>query len=363
MNFDQFTAQVLHNCDVSDARHAGIYSVCGLAMRLRDLYKWERRLPPWREDEPSRVLAWIGEKEERWESLMDSDYRPLELDGKRLDVFDAAGVNRILNPHGLYYGAGYAHSLKPTFFVARILDRQQVEGHTVWILGEESARDLLTLPAFSQDGQAVLRTEASRMFLWDQIAYMNNTGRRALNFALEAAGIPDDSTDTIKAHFNTLWDLQKEIYVYHEVGELEEKLFDRTTWRQMLADYAHTPVEMLIRTLKDLLADSSPHGALSHIVQQQNSAALGLYLAFGKGFFPMLCPDLICAFDAFVHTQVWEPIRRTVGHIRQTAAGYARQVMDLHAQGRRQSRGAAWCQKAIENTMRDRGMLPASSIN
>jgi hypothetical protein len=42
-----FTRQVLRNCDISDADHAGFYSICGLALRLRDLYKWENQLPPW----------------------------------------------------------------------------------------------------------------------------------------------------------------------------------------------------------------------------------------------------------------------------------------------------------------------------
>ena len=38
------TEQVLRNCHISYARHAGLYSICGLALRLRDLYKWEMGL-------------------------------------------------------------------------------------------------------------------------------------------------------------------------------------------------------------------------------------------------------------------------------------------------------------------------------
>ncbi|MEJ2658563.1 MAG: hypothetical protein P8012_15455 [Desulfobacterales bacterium] len=39
--------QVLFNCNITDSQHAGLYSICGLALRLRDLYKWENRLEPW----------------------------------------------------------------------------------------------------------------------------------------------------------------------------------------------------------------------------------------------------------------------------------------------------------------------------
>ncbi len=79
---NEFTNGVRFNCDVTDAKHAGIYSVCGLVMRLRDLYKWEHRLPPWQEDASDKVLEWIGEKETHWETLMSatsnaSNVRPL----------------------------------------------------------------------------------------------------------------------------------------------------------------------------------------------------------------------------------------------------------------------------------------------
>ena len=48
------TRQVLRNCEISDARHAGLFSICGLALRLRDLYKWEKGLDPWVEKDSSR---------------------------------------------------------------------------------------------------------------------------------------------------------------------------------------------------------------------------------------------------------------------------------------------------------------------
>ena len=48
--------QVRRNCAISDARFAGLYSVCGLVMRLRDLYKWEHSLAPHEEHEASQIL-------------------------------------------------------------------------------------------------------------------------------------------------------------------------------------------------------------------------------------------------------------------------------------------------------------------
>ena len=70
---------MLRNCAISDARHVGLFSVCGLALRLRDLYKWENRLEPWVEEESSKLLNWIGQKEDAWDGLLDREFAPLIL--------------------------------------------------------------------------------------------------------------------------------------------------------------------------------------------------------------------------------------------------------------------------------------------
>jgi len=356
LDMDGLKRQIRFNCDVTDARHAGIYSVCGLVMRLRDLYKWERGLPPWQEDESANVLAWIGDKEDYWEGLLDADYRPLSVNGAEVDAFDTTTVNQWLNPRGFFYGAGYAHSLKPTFFLAEIEDHTTIAGREIWILGREHARDLLTLPAFSQNGQAILRIEAGRMYLWDQILYMGNSGRRALDFALQACGLPDQRHETIQRHFDDVWEVQKALYIRHEIGELEEDEFDRTLWRSMLADYPHTAVELFIRTLKDLLADTSPKGVLTHLIENQDSAGLGLYMAFGNGITRMLTKALICAFDDFTLHFQWHRVAEAGHVVREDVKSHSRQVMDIYRQGRRRE-DLDGARTAIEKVMRHLGLI------
>jgi hypothetical protein len=349
--------QVLYNCDVSDARHAGIYSVCGLAMRLRDLYKWERGLAPWQEDEAARVLEWIGAKEELWETLLEADYCGLAVNGRQFEAFDAQRINAALAPFSLFYGAGYAHSLKPTFFLAEIAREQYVHGHHVRFLGRELARDLLTLPAFGQDGEVVVREHAARMFLWDQIAYISNSGRRALDFALAACGLTDARTKTIRRHFDAVARVQQQIILDHEIGELEETVFPRDTWQAMLADYPHTTVELLIRTLKDLLADTGPHGALTGLLDRRDEAALGLYLAFGNGITRLLTRELICAFDAFSQDRRWDRMMVAAQGVRQKTGAHTRRVLELYHEGR-QGQDSERTQRSIEAFMRRQGWLP-----
>ena len=356
MDLDKFIDSVRFNCDVTDARHAGIYSVCGLVMRLRDLYKWERRIPPWQEDASERVLEWIGDKETHWEGLLADEFQALSIDGQRFDAFDAAGVNQIINPMKLFYGAGYGHSLKPTFFLADIDDCLSVDGRPVQVLGKEHARDLLTLPAFSQDGQVVLRTEAGRMFLWDQILYLGNSGRKAFEFAAMRCGCADSDSKTIRRHFDRIWKVQKNIYIRHEVGELEDEVFDREIWQQMLSDYPHTAVELLVRTLKDLLADTGDKGTLRYLIRHRDAAGIGLYMAFGNGITRMLTQPLICAFDDFIAGTDWPRIAEASHTVRQALIAYTRQVMTLYGEGfHRQD--PDWARQAIEKEMRQSGLI------
>ena len=356
LDIDDLKHQILHNCNVTDAQHAGIYSVCGLVMRLRDLYKWEHRLQPWQDDEPGKVLDWIGEKEELWETLMTASFETIRCNGQRHDAFDTASINTLIEPNDLYYGAGYAHSLKPTFFLADIQHSDTISGHTIVTTGREHARDLLTLPAFSQNGHVVLRTEAAKMFLWDQILYLGQSGRRALEYAAAACGLPDASNASLRKDFERIWTVQKSIYVRHEIGELEESVFDRAAWRQILAEYPHSAVELLVRSLKDILADTGPNGVLAHICEHFNNAGLGLYLAFGNGIHRMLTKSLICAFDAFLKDHQWQRIQDAAETIRQEAADYARMVIDLYREAEAQGDLVSG-RAAIEATMVQKGLM------
>ena len=119
-------AQINRNCNISDAKHAGNYSICGLALRLRDLFKWEKGLKPWEEKDSAEVLEWIGNKEEHWERIAEQNYQKLLIGENCYEPFDIDNINAVLKPLGLFYGAGYAHSLKPTFFLASVEEKKKI---------------------------------------------------------------------------------------------------------------------------------------------------------------------------------------------------------------------------------------------
>lgn len=347
---DNLIPQVLKNCDISDSQHAGLFSVCGLALRLRDLYKWEKGLDPWLEKDSSAILDWIGEKEQVWEQLAENDYRKLSLLGGTYEPFDTARINAVLEPHGFFYGAGYARSLKPTFFLARIEDKRNIDGFTVYTLGRELARDLLTIPALLQDESILLRRESGTFFLWDQIFYIKKSGRPALNFALDACGIQDPDPKRLRRSLATIYNIQRETYIYHEIGEIRDTVFDAGIWRQVINEFPHTSVELLTRAIKDLLADTNAYGTLQHIIKKRSAAMLGFYVAFLDGLAKALFPEMRSAFLDYAKTRNWQVIENGVSSGFNTAVHYAEEIIRIFLAGK-QANDMQGAQIEIENRL------------
>jgi len=339
--------QVQKNCNISDATHAGVFSICGLALRMRDLYKWEKQLPPWKEKAQEDILDWIGRREETWEDIREMPYQSITVDGVKYDAFDTVDINRVLAASGLFYGAGYAYSLKPTFFLARITQEQNIEGQQVLMLGKELARDLLTLPAMSRDGVIVLRTEAARMYLWDQIQYLKKSGKPFLEYALAQIGVADQSPASIRLALPELFAAQAETYIRHEVGETMDRVFDRETWRELIADYPHTPVELLVRAVKDLLADTSENGTLAHLIHSGQVVSLALYAAFLDGLGRELFPEFRPAFKRYMEDGDITAITRTVSAGHRNARHMVADIVALYREGKN-GKGEAWAADEIK---------------
>jgi hypothetical protein len=317
---------------------------------LRDLYKWEQKLPPWEERESSEVLEWIEAKENQWEKCIDKEFTTISINGKTYDPFDTSGINAVLEPLNFFYGAGYARSLKPTFFLAAIAEKSTVNSTTVYTLDRELARDLLTIPALSQDDDVILRQDSAKLFLWDSIFYIKKSARPALKFALESCGLNDHQPKALRRHLADLLAAQRETYIYHEIGEIHETVFDRKLWREIIAAFPYSPVEYLARAVKDLLADTNEYGTLQHIVRQRNTSALAFYVAFLDGLPKEFFPELPASFQQFAQTEKWSIIDQAVASGYRTAINKANLIMDLYQEGIRKNE-LKWAEKQIQKRL------------
>ncbi|MFC1859825.1 Sfum_1244 family protein [Thermodesulfobacteriota bacterium] len=347
---DDIVSQVMLNCSISDSQHAGLYSICGLALRLRDLYKWEKGLEPWVERDSAEILAWIGEKEEEWDRLADKDFKKIRLDGREYDPFDSRGINEVLEAQGLFYGAGYVYSLKPTFFLADIEEKKVIDGYPVHVLGHELARDILTLPAMSRDNCILIRKDSIKRYLWDQIFFIKNSGRKALGFAMKTHGIAGQDSNAIRQHLDRIVEAEKDVYIYHEIGEMRDQVFDRDIWQEIIAAFPHTPLEFFARAVKDQLADTNEYGKLKYIIRERKGASLAFHVVFLDGLRKELFPEIIPAFHDYVRTGDWHFIRHAVATGFSNAKNHADLICRIYQKGKERN-DLEWAEDEIDRRL------------
>ena len=324
--------------------------ICGLALRLRDLYKWEQGLPPWDERDSAEVLEWIEAKENQWDNYSENGFEELIINGKRFDPFDTVGINTVLEPHHVFYGAGYARSLKPTFFLADIAEKTNLGATMIYTLDRELARDLLTIPALTQDDCVLLRQDSARYFVWDSIFYIKKSARPALKFALDSCGLKNQEPKSLQPHLTTILAALKESYIYHEIGELHDTDFDRKIWREVIAAYPHSPVEYLARAVKDLLADTNDYGTLRYITKKRKTASLAFYAAFLDGLAKEFFPELLTSFQKFTRTNDWSIIDQAVSSGYNTAKNHAALITELYLEGVRKN-DKKWAETEIQKRL------------
>lgn len=309
---DVFLEQVRDNCAIADASVAGRFSLCGLLLRLRNLYKWEQGLPPWQEQDTSLVLEWVSEREQLWEEALEKDPRPLVLNGQSFDPWDTEGVNRVLAPLGLLYGAGVVGGGAPVFFLARQEKTWRLNGLVVHQLGEELTHDILFLPGLRQCGDIFLRRGPFPYLVWDLLADPRPSQTAFKRFALQAYG--RDYREVItKPSWEALEPVMEgemRAVLWHEMGEATDAAPAKELLALAAAGHPGSDVEHFVRGIKDLMADCGPQGRLVQIAAHQSKGALGLYPVWQAGFLKLLFPEIVPAVQQFMAHGDWEAVEQ-----------------------------------------------------
>lgn len=304
---------IRRNCDISDARDNGIYSLCSLILKLRTLYKWEQGLEPWDEPGSGEVLDWIEQKENYWETLAGAEYHPLVISGRSLDPFAVTKINNRLTGSGLVYGAGYGRSLKTVFFLAELLEERSESDCRILILGQESARELAAPFAMRQENVIIIRREPLRFFFWDQIQEFRSTSRAALRHALSLAGVKVDPAvdrQSFRDQLDVIVDREIPAFIHHEIGELRDSNLSSAHLQQLIGAFPGSAIEITARAVKDALADTNPEGMLGFILASRAESSLAFYAGFLDGMRKALQPEIIPAFTKFLISREWQEMER-----------------------------------------------------
>lgn len=96
------TFQVKRNCNISDAKYWGTYSICGFLLRLRELYRIEKCIRPWDKIQQEEMGEWISERESLWKELEDQDFADITVNGNAYGPFEVEKLNAELEKKGLF---------------------------------------------------------------------------------------------------------------------------------------------------------------------------------------------------------------------------------------------------------------------
>jgi hypothetical protein len=115
----------------------------------------------------------------------------------------------------------------------------------------------------------------------------------------------------------------------------------------MVATFPHTPIELLVRSVKDILADTNEYGKLRYITREKKRASLGFFAAFLDGLRKELFPEIRDAFREFAETQDWRVIEKAIDVGYHRAKSYTETICGIYRAGK-QSHDMNWIEGEIE---------------
>lgn len=329
-NLGDIFSTVQHNCDISDARHAGNYTMCIFLLKMRELYRWENQIGLTEPMPRSEIGDWLVERETTWNEIEQNDYAPVPLDDNAIDPFDAEEINRVLTPFNMVYSSGYGLHQKPHFFVGALESVEHRHGLTIYISSCEYARDLVAPPAMMRDDTVFIRQESLRRYLWERIEgwQFNKSNRETpMGRSLDRYGYQQQEVEAV---LDRMTRDETEAVILHEVGEAMASGQLGQAWEQMLATYPSTRLEFMARAARDLLADCL--STLPELIETNNEPSLHFYFANLTGMRKHLYPQLSEAYEQWTDGKNRSTLADAVARGRDYWLSQCQSVMRLYKQ-------------------------------
>jgi len=297
---------VQKNCHISDAQFAGNYTLCIYLLKMREFYRWETQQGFSVSLGNEEVGNWLKQREALWSKLEDGAFQPLQINGQQLEPFESEAINQQLQAHDLIYSGGFGRGAQPHFFLAERLQKIEHDDYTVLIAGHEFARDLGAPPAMSQGRTIYIRRESLRRMLWEKIEEWrwnrpdNAMGRTLVEY--------DFNSGNSEAVLNQLTDVELESVLDHEVGEIlaQDQLGD--AWETLLASLPHSKVEIMLRAVRDHLADAL--STLPALLQRRQTASIHFYFANLNSMRKYLYPTLMAAYEDWCRGESFAQLKK-----------------------------------------------------
>lgn len=302
---DALCENVQHNCNIADAKHAASYTLCIYLMKMREYYRWEKGYSYNEMLPKDEVGEWVAEREDLWEQLEQEKYLPIEIDGKSFDPFDTSNINASLLSKGMVYSGGLGVRSIPHFFLGKLDTTQRYENYEVIISAEECARDLGAPPAMTLGNTIFIRKESIRRMLWEKVQeWQWHKHENAMAKAVACYDFEQDVTTAI----NRMTEIELNSIVLHEIGEIQSARLLGPQWKELLAEVANSRLEIMLRAIKDLLADSI--STLPALIENNNAASIHFYAANLTAMRKDLCPSFMQSYQKWIDNLDFEILQQ-----------------------------------------------------
>lgn len=285
-------SQVQHNCDISDAQHAGNFTLCIYLLKMREYYRWMQQLEYSDNLDNDGMGQWLREKEDIWDRVIDQPFKPLSINGNEFDPFDHVSINRQLQSGTLFYHAGIGHKAVQHFVLAELLEQRLEHGISIHITGREYARDLTAPPAVSTGKSMIIRRQSLTRMCWERYQEWNwsrlqNPMGKALSFYPFEQSISVALEQMVEKELDTL--------IQHEIGEVQISLKHGDSWKNVMSAILGTRAELLARAIRDHYADCLT--TLPFLCARNDPASLNFYFANLTALRKQLFPSALTAYQ------------------------------------------------------------------
>ncbi|RMG28294.1 MAG: hypothetical protein D6721_08785 [Gammaproteobacteria bacterium] len=327
IRIDELRATVQHNCNISDARHAGDYSLCVYLMKMREFYRWEKGFAFTDPLDSEDIGAWLRERESLWERLEDEEYRPIVIDGEYFTPFDADAINERLAPLGLVYSAGLGNRNKAHFFLGRLHHHERRGDTLLYISDEEFARDLTAPPAMSLEGRIFIRRQSLRRMIWEKVEEWRwNRPDTPMGRAIAL----QDFEHHPEASLEAMTENELDTLLLHEQGELEAGRLLGPDWEKLVAAVPHSRLAFQLRAVRDNLADCLV--TLPGLIEKNDPGSLHFYFATVSNLRRCMAAPLMSAYEHWYRKGDLGPLQRAVEAGREEWLALGREILALFRQ-------------------------------
>ncbi len=327
----QLIDTVQRNCHISDARHAGNYTLCVYLLKMREFYRWEQAHDFGDELSTDDIGQWLNQREALWDSLENEDYAPLAIDGQHFDPFESADINRQLLQQGMVYSGGIGVKSKPHFFIGELEHEQRINGYHILVSAREFARDLTSPPAMSQGNTIYMRRESFKRMIWERTEEWRwNKPDNAMARAIACY----DFDSNVEAALDAMTDNELQAAMLHEIGEIQAGEI-LPGWGEMMQAISFSQAEIMARACRDHLADML--STLPALLEHNNEASIHFYFANLTSMRKLIFPLLEQAYRQWLQSGDTDALQHAVELGQPHWQNLGEQMLALHSQSDSQS--------------------------